>query len=103
MLQILLEVLDVDEGDENVENAIEEPEHIVYVVNFVHIRLRVLHKAHIVEEQWMVSEEVECEGDIVDGAPEDHALWGLLVGRKPGVNACNQWNFLAEAEDFPCH
>jgi hypothetical protein len=56
-----------------------------------------------VEEQWMVSEEIKSESYIDNSAPENHALWRLLMSSQTGMYARNQGNFFAKAKDFSCH
>jgi hypothetical protein len=57
-----------------------------------------LDESNGLEVQGVVGKEVKCEGNVVDGAPEDHTLGCFLMGSKTRLDACYKWNLFAETE-----
>ncbi len=53
------------------------------------------------EIQWVVRKEVEDESDVRDGPRQNHPLWRLLVCLQAVVDASDERDLIAEAQDFP--
>ena len=79
LLDLLLEVLDLNDGTDDVEERADKPEHVVNVVAIVVELLAVLPEAHVVQIERMVREEVENECQIAEHSVENGALWRLLM------------------------
>ena len=61
---MVLDVFHVAEGDEEVENRIQEPENVVDVVEVLNKLLVVVPKADTVEVKWMVGSEIENQSNV---------------------------------------
>jgi hypothetical protein len=58
LFNVLLEILQVNNRDRSVEHGVEQPEHIVDVVEILNVLLVILNESNLVEVKGVVGEEV---------------------------------------------
>lgn len=79
LFDLVLDVFHVAECNEEVQDWVQKPEHIVNVVKILDEFLVVLPETDTVDVKRMVCREVKYKSDVWDCAPEDKPLRRLLV------------------------
>lgn len=77
------------QSDDNVQNSINQPKNIVDVVNIGEELLIKCPEAHIVNEQWVISEKVQHEGDVRNCAPLEQGLRRILIWEESILDPCD--------------
>ena len=70
---LLFLVVNLLDGNDNVEEAVQQPEDVVNEVALLNEGWAVLPEAHTVKVKWVIREEVDGQGQIVQHFVEDHA------------------------------
>ena len=102
LFNVLLQILQVNNRDGSVKHRVEEPEHIVDVVEILNVLLVILDESNLVEVKGVIGEKVGDQRDVGNCFPEHHSHWRLFVLDESFTDAFYKWNFLPKPHHFSC-
>lgn len=99
-LDLVLCALHVCKSDHNIQQRVNQPEHIVDVVHVWEPLFIVGLEANVMEVQGVIREEIDSQCNVTYRACHHHWLRGALMRFESVADACNEWDLLTESENF---